>query len=516
MVLSIVVTVFMIYNFFTALKGNKNVYAEAIQMAEKGKFVDARGLLRSRLDQNPNDSLAHYHISRIYSMEGNIAQELHHLAELKRINILPKGVDPVVLFSRAAYLHYEQNKLAGAFDNFLSMLEFDPKNEMALAHVAFLAIGQQEFNIAERYFSRLVELSPQVKEYHIARAVGLAMLKQEKSIESFDRALEIDPEEHTALILKSIECLRQKKGAIGHEAITRVTNEVEDQHILYIAHKLATVLCYLEKDYDRSIEHAEFCEKNSKQNAWLREYYDSLLSVALLSILHNNLPRASECLLELEMSSPANETIIALSDFRVDLADGRAQLNQVSPRGFDFVAEMQLWLKTRFPENTIYKLSGLEQSENFDVLRFFSREGKPQHREGGALLSVEDPELIGQFNELSKQEFEKACQKIITLLGFKTIKNLNYRDTDGEDYLGQSLQSSKNTALFRIRKWSNQAISDIFLREQQSFMNEQNVSLGFVIASTQLTAGASEVLKSLKRITVINENRLAEILKQVL
>ena len=516
LVLSITVAVFTVYNFFRGLKDSSNVYQEAMQLIDKGKLIDARGLLRSRLDQNPNDPLAHYHISRIYSIEGNTEQELHHLTELKRINLLPENVDPIAIFSRAAYLHYEVNNLRGAFDNFLAILEFDPKNETALAHLAFLAIGQQEFRIAESYFSRLVEVAPRVKEYYIARAVGLAMLKKEEAIEVFDKALKIDPQDHTCIILKSLECFHQKKSTEGYEAISAIIGEIEDQHVLYIAHKLAAALSYLEKDYGRAIEHAEFCEKSSKQNLWISENYDALLSIALLSILYDSLPRAAECLLELEMASPANETIIALSDFRVDLADERAQLNKVSPRGFDFVAQMKNWLQSRFPDNSIYKLSGLEQNEDFDVLQFFNREGSSQYKENIKKDRVDNTDITDQFNQLGKQAFEEACQKIIALLGFKTMKNLNYRESDGEDYLGQGIKEHKNKALFRIRKWSNQAISDIFLREQQSFMNEQNVNLGFVIASTQLTAGASEVLKSLRKITVINEDQLVDILKKVM
>lgn len=519
LVFSIALAVFTTYNFFINLKDSTNIYQEAMQMVDKGKYVDARGLLRSRLNKNPHDALAHFYLSKTYNIEGNDEQELHHLRELRRTNNIPKELDPIAVFSRAAYLHYEAYDLAGAFENFLTMLEFDSQNEMALAHIGFLAIGQQEFQVAEKYFSPLVEIAPDVKEYHIARAVGLAMLKQERAIEAFDKAIEIDPEDYTSIILKALECFRQNKSAEGYEAILSVIEKIEDKHILYIAHKIAVVLCYLEKNYSQALTHAEFCERSSKQNAWSNENHDALLSIALLSILANELPRAAESLLELEIASPADEKIIALSNFRVELADNRAQLNEVSPHGFNFAVEMETWLRTRFPDNSIYKLSGLEQSESFEVLQFFNRgrDLEPKMPELAKTKSrIDDTELIERFKQLDKEAFQETCQKIIALLGFKTLKNLNYREEDGEDYLGQNIKDAKIQALFRIRKWSNQAISDIFLREQQVFMNEQNANLGFVIASTQLTSGANEVLKNLKKITVINEEQLAGILGRVL
>ena len=516
-VLFVALLVFTVYGFFARLgHRDSNVYKEAMDMAESGNFIDARGLLRKCLDQNPSDFSAHYYMSRIYSIEGNAEQELYHLTELKRINILPKDVDPIAVFSRAAYLHYENNNLGGVFDTFLAILELEPENETALAHLAFLAIGQEEFSIAEKYFSSLVEVSGKVKEYHLARGVGLSMLKRDKSLESFEEALKIDPEDHTTIILKGLECLRQQKGQEGYDSLSKIIENVENEHILYIIHKLSTVFCYLEKNYSKALDHAVICEKTSKVNNWITENHDSLLSIALMAILCDNLPKAAEALLELEMASPTDEKIIALSDFRVDLADERAELNQLSPRGFNFVAQMRDWMNTRFSEDTIYSLSSLKQNEKFKPAQFLTKEEEPRYIEKKESSGVGNLDLIDQFNDLGKQDFENTCQKIIGILGFKNIRNLKYREPDGEDYIGESVHDSKSKALFRIRKWSNQPISDIFLREQQSFMNEQRADLGFVIASTQLTEGAEKVLKNLRRITVINQEELARILKQTL
>jgi hypothetical protein len=46
-------------------------------------------------------------------------------------------------------------------------------------------------------------------------------------------------------------------------------------------------------------------------------------------------------------------------------------------------------------------------------------------------------------------------------------------------------------------------------------MNELKVSNGYVIAGARLTAGAEQALQNLKKIEVINEEKLGELLAQI-
>jgi hypothetical protein len=199
----------------------------------------------------------------------------------------------------------------------------------------------------------------------------------------------------------------------------------------------------------------------------------------------------------------------------MDLEEQVAQVDQVSPRGFDFASHLQDWARHRFPDDAIYRLSGLKQAEEFDVLAYFTTEGGPRKKESLA-EQIDPSELIERFNNLRGDAFKAASQSLIALLGFKIQSELPYRDKDGADYIATSLADKKIRALFRIRKWSNQPISDIFLREQQNTMNEQKVNQGFVVAGARLTTGAEQALQNLKKITVINENAFGEILQKVL
>jgi hypothetical protein len=125
-------------------------------------------------------------------------------------------------------------------------------------------------------------------------------------------------------------------------------------------------------------------------------------------------------------------------------------------------------------------------------------------------------EMIQRFNALKGTVFEAACQRLISLLGYKLSKILPYRDKDGADFLVTSAQDKKVKALLRVRQWKNQPISDIFLRDMQNAMNELKVQEGYVVAGARLTAGAEAALQNLKKINVVNDMEFGELLKKVL
>jgi len=198
----------------------------------------------------------------------------------------------------------------------------------------------------------------------------------------------------------------------------------------------------------------------------------------------------------------------------MDVEEGAAALDRVSPRGFDFNAQLQDWLRNRFPEDILYRLSGLPMEEDFPIDDFFTAEGEVQKRKTETAI---DPALmIERFNTLTESPFQNACARIIGMQGFQVEKTLPYRERDGGDFIAQSKADKKVKALFRIRKWKNQPISDIFLRDMQTVMNELKVNQGFVVAGTKLTPGAESALQNLKKITVIHEYDLAELLFKVL
>lgn len=511
----IVVIIVAIAVYFLFFSNRLSFYERAEALASRGAYTDARGLIRSRLDSNPADFRAHYQMSRIYALEGNQDNELHHLKEVKRINNYSPNMDAMKILNRIGEIYYNQERFQESYESFLDAFNAIANNQQAAVYLAFMAVGQGQFEIAERFFKFLVRSAPQVADYHIARGVCLSILKKKEALDEFEAGLNIKPQDVTARFLTALQAFRLNSIDRSRELIGELLPAIQDPNIKHIAHRLAAGIFYQARDYDRALEYAEKCLEFAREQNWASEEHDSRISIACMAMLTGDLDKANENLLELEIRNPQDQLVLRVSDFRMDLEEGVATIDKVSPRGFDFLAHMHDWVRNRFPDDAIFNLSGLRMEEDFDILEIHSRE--PEFRPAVPLQpGIDFDELISRFNELKSDDFNQASQQIIALQGFSIESRLPYRERDGADFICSNNEDKKTRALFRIRQWTNQPISDIFLRDMQNKMNELGVQLGFVVAGARLTPGAETALENLNQIQVINEVDFGRILKKIL
>lgn len=510
------VAAFMIYYFFLVDRGD--IFERAMTIAARGNYADARGMLRGKLDREPDNPVLHYQMSRIYGLEGDTKNELYHLHEIIKKGVFNAQVSAVDVYNRVGSLYYDVGEYLLSFQFYHESLSVIPRNEEALARLGFMAIGQEEYEIAEsQFFSKLIELQPKVPEYHIARGVGLSMLKKKSAMEELSKAVELKPDDATARFLAALHAFSVDQYDVVASHVEALQSMLRDNGIRLLLNRMAAASYFQLGKFEEALSAARKILEIALEEGWDREVYDARLSIALLCIGTGNLEEAGEHLLELEIHNPADENVMRIADFRMDLEEGIAELEEVSPRGFDYHLQMKEWIRTRFPATSIYKLSGLKMEEKIDILPFFAPDGsaKPITRTKTD-NSAKYQELVEKFNELKEAAFLETCSKIINSLGCKMDKMLPRKDRDGADFLAKDLNDKKIRALFSIRQWSNQPISDIFLRNMQNTMNELKVNKGFVIAGARLTPGAESALQNLKKITVVNENELGELLIRVM
>lgn len=501
--------------YYALFYDRSTVYDKALRLAEHGDFTDARGLIRSRVEREPDNPYPHSVMVHIYEMEGNEEGELIHLQELKKINRSLPDYPLGKVYNRIAAIHYRRDEFLEAYAAYQEALEITPRSEEALTHLGFMAIGQGEFNTAEKYLSKLIQVSPNHAEYRLARGVALSMLKRSEAIEELEKAHALNSSSQVIRFILAFQLYREKKYKKAYEVLSSLLPELEDVSIRYFGEKLATTLAYHNGMYVEAYKHSRECMIRAQNENWSKEEYDSRLAFAYMSILTGNLEDANENLLELELQNPQDQNVMKVSDFRMDLEEGVAEVGHVSPRGFDFHLHLEDWARGRFPEDTIYRISGLMMAEQFELPNESS--DAPVKRKVSSGERQIDPEpFIDAFNELKEDEFQKACASIIEALGCKLRRTLPYKEKDGMDMIAVSQEDKKKTVLFRIRKWKNQPISDIFLRDMQNYMNELKVNEGFVVAGASLTAGAESALENLKKIQVVNEVELGELLQKIM
>lgn len=493
-----------------------SVYDRALSLARQGAYTDARGLIRSRIEREPENPKAHFSMAQIYAMEGDEQNELEHLQELRRLGRPLTEYPRPRMLNRIGEILYRQEDFEESYEVYQEALGSAPKNEEALAHLAFMAIGQAEFEVAEKHFKKLVGLAPQSAEYRIARGVALSMMKKKEALQELEEGLDLDRGNDTARFLLAIECFRQGEHKKVIEHLERLRESISDTAIRYLIFKMLSGTYYMVSKNQEALVAAEECLHLTLQETWDREEYDARLAVSYLSMLLGDLEKANENLLELEIRNPTDQVVMRVSDFRMDLEEGVAAIEETSPRGFDFQNQMKEWVRSRVHPDIIYRISGLQMDEVFSIAA--GKDGpRPARRASVAAgPSFDSDELIEKFNSLSSSEFEQACTKIISALGFKVDRTLPNRDPDGLDLMGVNVEDKKDRALFQFRKWKNQPISDIFLRNMQNTLNELKVSRGFVVAGARLTTGAESALQNLKKIQVVNGEDLGAVLVNII
>ena len=64
------------------IQNQRDIYGKALSLAASGNFLDARAMIRDRLDLSPGDSRGHLVLAKIYSLEGDFLNEAVHLEKI--------------------------------------------------------------------------------------------------------------------------------------------------------------------------------------------------------------------------------------------------------------------------------------------------------------------------------------------------------------------------------------------------------------------------------------------------
>src|SRR5207247_7743858 len=92
-----------------------------------------------------------------------------------------------------------------SFEQFKQILQSDPANGPAYFYLSTLYTQMNEFEVAERYLRRAMELNPKQSAHYLQ--LGLIRFRQKKfrpALESFQEALRLGPGGKEAVVWRSI------------------------------------------------------------------------------------------------------------------------------------------------------------------------------------------------------------------------------------------------------------------------------------------------------------------------
>jgi hypothetical protein len=266
-------------------------------------------------------------------------------------------------------------------------------------------------------------------------------------------------------------------------------------------------------DYVSALANAKNCINLAKRNEWLMEVADCNAYYAMLCIILNNLDEASEYLIEAEAERVDDYDIMSLAHYKADIEDGSATPGKTSARGYNLKNTIKDLPEKLFPKERYFEISGLKAVETINIRGIINEKGEKIISKINELR----PDKISKLNTMKGNIFKNTCIKILAEYGYKVKRELPALEAEGANYVCVKKGEEDVKAIFRIRKWKNMTISDVFLTELLNLMSEQEANKGYVIGSAELTTGAKKVLKSNEgQIIIVNGKELESLLEKVI
>lgn len=497
------------------LSKRKDVVEKALELADQGNFLDARALIRNRLEKEPQNPKYHYTMALIYKKEGDEENYINHLKELYKLKKTVPQLPFYEIINKIADYNYKQEYYSECIKFYEEALKYNKNNVEALARLAFIYAGQEMFEKADQYLSRLIELVPDKIEFILAKGIINSIQNKKESIEMFKKVVLLDPNHTLGLLFLGIESYRKK--LFDDNLILNLEEHLKNittLEIRYIFHKLLMGFYFYKKNYNKALYHAENALQIVLKENLLKEEYFIRIAYACLGILGGDIENAHENLFILESRNFHDQTVTTLSDYRMNVEEGIIVPGDISPNGFDFMNFINNWMDKLFPYDFIYKVSGLKMNVKVDIPLLGENPSEVIRKSSANISNIDVEGLIDNFNALSKNLFFDKSKKIVQMYGYKIIKQIPPDDNEGFDCIAENYEGKK--AYFKIRQWKNQSISDIFLRNFQNKINELKVQEGYIISGARLTPGGEQALQNLRKLKVINGEELANLLVNIM
>ncbi|MCB1190493.1 MAG: restriction endonuclease [Leptospiraceae bacterium] len=508
----VVVALVVAIALFFVIESRLNIMDRALALAAMGNFVDARALVRERLDADPDNTKNLLLLSKIYSLEKDFLNEASTLEKIKKLGRYDKEITPVYINNKIGDLYYKLEMFEESFFNYIDTLEFEPENMEALLRLGFLSLGQKEFKLAERYFKPIPEDKMNNPSFFIAKGVIAASLVRGNEKEYFQRAFDLDSNAPVAAFLYSIALSKIKKHKDALDIANRMLQRIDTDEIRYIAIQFIMLQHSSLEDFDSALKQAFLCLEIAKKNEWSFEIAEASMYVALFMITIGKIEEASEYLIEAECIRPDDRDIIDLANYKLDLEEKNAIPGQPSKRGFNLQIVLSELLDKAFPDDKYFELSGLRSTVSVNIRGIVSDEGEKIINQ----LSMLGINKITKFNSLRGVHFKNICSKIIAYYNHRIKRELPCYESDGLNFLTYT-KDENETAVFKIRKWKNIKISDVFLTELLQNLAENSASVGYIVGDSDLTLGAKKVMQlNEDKIILVNGKDLEVLLNKLI
>ena len=466
------------------------------------------------LDVEPKNFTVHYKLADLYLKKKDIDQSAIHLEEVMKIGKFNFEIDKADVMKKLAGVYLSRDELDRAFQTYLDIVKFYPTDHEALYQVSFISLGQELFDLAQRFFERLIKQSK--KNFEIFFGAAMAFLQNQKieeAVVTLKDALAIDPHSDIANIAMSFiqQKKRDFKTAINYARM--VADSSKDLNAIFIAKRHLGFLFIQAKKPEEGLKAFEDILEIAKKNDMTDETNMLLYDMGFAAIKAEKTQPAYEYWNELYKLDRSYKNVQWLTTLlRKEMDRDTKQKQALDESIVDYIDE---WIENSFPNNYIWKICGLKSDKAIDLSNVVIPAKIKSREENGEKfkLDLNGGERVEQFNKIDGENFRIISGRLVTKLGYKVDDILStYRESDGVDFLGHAL-SNKEKTLIWVRRWRGTKIGEIPLRNFAQAVNDQKAKQGLFISTTSLTDTGEAALTKLNKVTYVSPEQVAELLE---
>jgi tetratricopeptide (TPR) repeat protein len=466
------------------------------------------------LDQNPANPVAHYRLALIYLDRDRMEEGVHHLEEVIRINKYGSELDNAAVERRLAEAYITLEKTHEAFKLLFDILKKHPGDFKALYHVTFILLGQEYFDLAQRYFERLVRLEE--RNFEILFGAGIASYQNQKTadaVDYFKEALSIDPHSDIANLAMAFAQQRKHdyKAALNYARM--IIDTSTDQNALFIARRLYGILAIQAKRPTEGVKVLEELLNSARKKGLTDEVRVVLYDLGFAALNAEMTELAYDYWNQLYQDDREFRNIQSLTTMLRKEMDFKSGPRDVEGSVMEYTDE---WLRDSFSPDFIWHICGLRSERKIDlgpVLAAASaesiREDSPDKKRA---LSGETAEKVDAFIQLDVENFRIVSNRVAAKLGYRVDEILQtYREPDGVDFLAYS-QPARDKTLIWVRRWKDIRVGEIPFRNLAQAVNDMKARQGVFICTSELTEAGEEAVRNLSKVKVILPSELGNLL----
>jgi len=499
--------------YLSYIKPRQNPLKRAIELIKQNKLVEAVDEYKKSLLSKADPFDIHYRIAGLYEKLKNYDQVIYHLNEILRIDKYDTDVQKLSVFKMLAQAYYFLNDIEHAFQTYFEILKINPDDAEAHYHISFIALGQSEFDIAQKYFEKLVKLQDNFESFFGAGICSYQNKKNADAVNYFKEALTLKPNSDIAAMAISFALQRAGKYTEAILYASKLAGRIIEDEVRYIAKRLLAFLNLEagknQEGFQQMTELLSFAREKNMQDEIKLTLYD----LGFACVKNSQMNQGFNCWEELYHMDNSYEDIRELLNLiKKDINRGSAS-DGFENTIFDYVDD---WERSAFSPNFLWNICGLKSNDIIDIkniivpAKIYKGRGNKQAAAAG---SEESGDRIADFCNLDNENFRMTSTRLIVKLGNKVSEILHtYRDADGVDILSQSADNNDKVLVW-VRRWKDSKVGEITLRNFAQAVNDIRAQKGIFITSAELTNAAEHSLVKLTKISVIYPGELNDLLK---